>query len=70
MSDGVEMIRSCDYCFAVFEENYWTWCILSNDIDKSTTTLCSACASEILMNQIITISNPTHWILLPELTKE
>lgn len=45
------MIRACDYCFCVFDEWYWSWCVFSNDQDNSITTLCSRCACEILSNQ-------------------
>jgi hypothetical protein len=46
-----KMIRSCDYCLAVFDDMYWSWCIFSNDNDNSKTTLCSICEYEIFINQ-------------------
>jgi hypothetical protein len=73
------MIKSCDYCFAVFDDNYWTWCRLSNEDDNTFVTLCSECAAEILRNQKDSISirkeeiiigiggiDPPPWELIPE----
>lgn len=51
------MIKSCDYCFAVFDDRYWTWGRLSNEDDNTFTTLCSQCEAEILHNQKIQIKD-------------
>ena len=47
------MILSCDYCFAIFDQNYWSWCVFKNINDDSKTILCSLCAWEIVRNQKI-----------------
>lgn len=39
------MIRSCAYCFAVFEDSYWSYA------DLKEFCLCSICCEEILRNQ-------------------
>lgn len=44
------MIESCDYCFAVFDTDLWSWCIFKNDFDETSTVLCSQCAAEIFRN--------------------
>ncbi len=44
------MIRSCDYCFSVFDEWLWSWCIFTNEENDSNTCLCSICAQEILIS--------------------
>jgi hypothetical protein len=42
------MIKSCDYCFEVFDDNYSSWCGLSNEDDNTFTILCSICTAYIL----------------------
>lgn len=45
------MIFSCDYCYAVFDTNYWSWCRLGNENDDTFCTLCSQCASDIIKDE-------------------
>jgi hypothetical protein len=45
------MIKSCDYCFAVFDQDIWDFCTLKNDEDETETTLCSQCLAEIILNR-------------------
>ena len=45
------MFGSCDYCFTVFDMYMWDWCVLKNEVDLTSTTLCSQCCAEIFFNQ-------------------
>jgi len=50
------MITYCDYCWDVFDNFIWSWCHLTNDDDKSHTTLCSQCCASILHEQKVALS--------------
>lgn len=45
------MILSCDYCFTVFDNIDYEYCMFDNDDDDTLTILCSCCYKEILNNQ-------------------